>query len=193
MIPTLFQPQPSPTDASTSASISAPISKGATASTSPSTVITNPQSFVVSLGAQSTYPPSQYPGIYASALGQYPTTPYYHQYPAYAPPGTTYYGPPQTQQSTAQPQLHASASTTSTAITSTTAAVGGNQGAWSDEETERLKKLAEESKSTGTSGEMEWDWVVHEWGNGRTRFVLSCCVPYPVIDHGVLYVDTRSL
>jgi hypothetical protein len=53
------------------------------------------------------------------------------------------------------------------------AAAGLNQGAWSDEETERLKKLAEQSKNVGTSGDMEWDWVVHQWGNGRTRFVTA--------------------
>jgi hypothetical protein len=49
---------------------------------------------------------------------------------------------------------------------------GINQGTWSDEETERLKKFAEQSKSVGSSGEIEWDWVVHQWGSGRTRFVF---------------------
>ncbi|KAF8225330.1 hypothetical protein L208DRAFT_1051151, partial [Tricholoma matsutake] len=44
---------------------------------------------------------------------------------------------------------------------------GVNQGAWSDEEW--LKKLAEDSRSAGASGEIKWDWVIHQWGNGCTR------------------------
>ncbi|KAF8233349.1 hypothetical protein L208DRAFT_1091826, partial [Tricholoma matsutake] len=44
---------------------------------------------------------------------------------------------------------------------------GINQGAWSDEE--QLKKLAEDSQSAGALGEIKWDWVIHQWGNGRTR------------------------
>jgi len=131
--------------------------------------------------------------MYASP-GQYPTASYYPQYPAYASHGTYYASPSQqpatqapqtTQQHTAPtPQPSTSASTSaaaaaaanSTPVTAVTGSpatgAGVNQGVWSDEETERLKKLAEESRSIGTSGEIEWDWVVHQWGNGRTRFVL---------------------
>lgn len=62
-----------------------------------------------------------------------------------------------------------------TATITTTPATGGtvigNQGAWSEEETERLKKLAEESKSKGTSGEIEWEWLIGQWGISRTRLV----------------------
>ena len=53
-----------------------------------------------------------------------------------------------------------------------TPAAAGNQGAWSEEETEKLRKLAEESKSQGAhsaNGEIDWDWVCAAWGAGRTR------------------------
>lgn len=45
----------------------------------------------------------------------------------------------------------------------------GSQGAWTDEEQERLKQLAEQSKSIGSSDGIEWDWVVRQWGSSRTR------------------------
>jgi hypothetical protein len=45
----------------------------------------------------------------------------------------------------------------------------GSQGAWTDEEQERLKQLAEQSKSVGSSDSIEWDWVVDQWGPSRTR------------------------
>jgi hypothetical protein len=56
-------------------------------------------------------------------------------------------------------------------ITTTPATGGtvvGNQGAWSDEETERLKKIAEEHRAKAT-GEINWDVVIQEWGISRTR------------------------
>ncbi|KAI0346535.1 hypothetical protein BDW22DRAFT_1352653 [Trametopsis cervina] len=51
------------------------------------------------------------------------------------------------------------------------AAPGGTQGAWSDEETERLKKIAEQSRDHNlqNKGEIDWDWVVGVWGQSRTR------------------------
>ncbi|TFK40158.1 hypothetical protein BDQ12DRAFT_485905 [Crucibulum laeve] len=164
IIPTLYQapsqPQAPPV-ASTSASSSKP--------TSTVSVITNPQTFVVPLGAQPAYP--HYPVYAPPPAGQYPTTPYYHQYAAYHP--TAYY--PQQVQTTAPQQPAAGTSTATTSVSAppvvatTTSGAGTMQGAWSDEETERLKKLAEDSKSVGTTGEIEWDWVVHQWGHGRTR------------------------
>ncbi|KAF5379804.1 hypothetical protein D9615_005683 [Tricholomella constricta] len=183
--PTLYQPLQTPPIASTSMTPhpTASMSKSAT----PSAVISNPGTFVMPLPpAQTAYPHSQY-SMYAPP-GQYPTTPYYPY--SYVTPGS-YYSQPQLQpQAQAQPvqaqsvvaqpqpvqtQPEASsssgvtaASVTGSVITSGTAA-GGNQGAWSDEETERLKKLAEDSRGRGSTGEMEWDWVVHQWGNGRTR------------------------
>lgn len=154
------------------------------------TVITNPQSFVVSLGTQPSYP-QQYP-MYIPAA-PYPSAPYY-QYASYAAPGPAYYptsqpqqqqqqqspqqSPPQQQQQQQQPpptptiQQTQQPATTPTATT-IPATIGGNQGAWTEDETEQLRKLAEQSRNTGTSGEIEWDWVVHQWGNGRTR-----CDPY---------------
>lgn len=96
-----------------------------------------------------------------------PAVPYY-QYP-YTAPGTTYYAPAQ-QQPAAQPPTP-QASSPSTAITTASGSDNaGNQGAWSDEETERLKMFAEKSKS-GTTGEIDWDRVVSDWGNSRTRLV----------------------
>lgn len=188
VVPPMYQPAPTQPTATISAppgtAAVASTSKAATSSTTP--VISNPQSFVVSLGsAQPSYP--QYP-VYTAPPGQYPSTPYYPQYSAY---GTPYY-PPSAQQPATQPSQQQTAQTpqpsTSAPIIATTTTIttvsgspatgaGVNQGAWSDEETERLKKLAEDSRSAGASGEIEWDWVVHQWGNGRTRFVL---LPHPI-------------
>ncbi|KAI0690621.1 hypothetical protein BC835DRAFT_1417656 [Cytidiella melzeri] len=41
------------------------------------------------------------------------------------------------------------------------AAPGGTQGAWSEEETERLKRLAEQSRDNNmqNKGDIDWDWV----------------------------------
>ncbi|KZT19801.1 hypothetical protein NEOLEDRAFT_1141558 [Neolentinus lepideus HHB14362 ss-1] len=113
-------------------------------------VITNPQSFVLSLsGAQS----------------RYPTAPYYQYTGPYQPaPQATYYTTSTTGSASAtiaNPSLSAGAGGGP--------ATGGNSGTWSDEETERLKRLAEQSKTTGGSGEIEWDWVINQWGNSRTR------------------------
>ncbi|KAJ7760737.1 hypothetical protein DFH07DRAFT_939951 [Mycena maculata] len=181
-VPTFYHPQPvSSTSASAKASTSAPKPQPAPppapAPPPPSTVITNPQSFVVSLGTQPTY--SAYPG-YAPA-GQYHPGPYYAPYP-YTP---GYYPPPQPQppqsqsqpppqpQAGAKPQPPPPQASTSTLKSPPAAPAGSgngaNQGPWSDEEVERLKKLAEDSKARAASGEIEWDWVVSEWGPGRTR------------------------
>ncbi|KAG6872251.1 hypothetical protein C0995_011601 [Termitomyces sp. Mi166 len=179
--PTLYQPLQAQPVASTSTTTRQAASTTSTPATS--SVISNPTSFVMPLPtAQPTYP--QY-SMYAPP-GQYPTTPYY-QYP-YVTPGA-YYAQPQPQVSTPaqpqpaatqtqpvqtpQPQPEASTSTgitvsSASVITSGTAA-GGNQGAWSDEETERLKKLAEENRSGTQTGEIDWDRVVGQWGNSRTR------------------------
>ena len=186
-VPTLYQPithvQPQPV-ASTS-TVSAPASTSALAN--PPSVITNAQSFVVPLGAQPPYP--QYP-VYPGAPGQYATTPYYHH--QYAPYTGTYYSHPQQVQpappsTLPQPQPRAAtvahaATTQPTATITTTPATGGtvvgNQGAWSDEETERLKKIAEEHRAKAT-GEINWDVVIQEWGISRTRFAtLVCLFPF---------------
>ncbi|KAJ3515901.1 hypothetical protein NLJ89_g1467 [Agrocybe chaxingu] len=170
------QPPSATPVASTSTSTATP----ATAAAPTPGVITGAQSFVVPLGTQPGYP---YATMYGAAPGQYPTTPYYHQYAAYHP--GAYYAQPQPMP-TAQPTASTSAApaptpaptvTTTqvqpTATITTTPATGGtmigNQGAWSDEEMERLKKLAERSKAKAASGEIDWDWVVQEWGISRTR------------------------
>ena len=188
VVPALYQPIPhiqSQPVASTS-TISAP------ASTSTPNVITNAQSFVVPLGAQAAYP--QYP-VYPSAPGQYATTPYY-QYAPY-PAGGTYYpqsAPPATQPQSSEPRA-ATATTaptqptaTATATITTTPATGGtvvgNQGAWSDEETERLKKIAEEHRSKAT-GEINWDAAIQEWGISRTRFAI---LVYSFVFRQLLYL-----
>ncbi|KAF9000691.1 hypothetical protein BDQ17DRAFT_1245258 [Cyathus striatus] len=160
VIPALYNPIP-PQQASTSSSTT---SSSSTKPVITSSVITNPQSFVVPLGTQPAYP--QYPLHYAPA-GQYPTNPYY-QYSAYHP---TYYAqPPQAAVPTQPPVAATSPSCPSRpSVTSGNNVSSVNQGPWSEEETDRLKRLAEESKSIGTSGEIEWDWVVHKWGAGRTR------------------------
>jgi hypothetical protein len=136
-------------------------------------VITNPQTFVVSLGGQTPQPAAPpsvapYTGMYhpGPPSAQYPTTPYY-PYPQYHP----FYPP-----NAPQVQVQAPTATPPHATVSVMPAnaPGVNQGAWSEEETERLKKLAEEGKAQGSTGEIEWDWVVNQWGNGRTRLVGLC-------------------
>ncbi|KAF8501743.1 hypothetical protein F5888DRAFT_1675024 [Russula emetica] len=139
----------------------------------PSTVITNPSTFVMPLGMPGT---SQtiYPTVYTTTPPRYPTAPYY-QYPH--APG---YYPGMPTQSTPAPTTSASApattqfvSSTSTATTSTLNMAASNpagaSGAWTDDEVERLKRLAEQSRTSGSSNETDWDWVVGQWGNTRTR------------------------
>ena len=137
--------------------------------TVPPNVITNAQSFVVPLGSQSGFPPPQYP-VYTP--GQYPGNPYYPhpQYPFSHP----YYPPPPIQpaattSSTPQPATHATPPAASTSAAASASA--GNT--WPEEEVEKLKRLAEESKASSTSGEIDWDHVIKQLGDKRTRFVSS--------------------
>jgi len=140
----------------------------------PSTVITNPSTFVMPLGMPGTSQPI-FPTVYTTTPPRYPTAPYY-QYP-HAP---GYYPGMPTQSTSAPPTTSASASattqfvsSTSTATTSTlnmtTSNPAGASGAWADDEVERLKRLAEQSRTSGSSSETDWDWVVGQWGNTRTR------------------------
>ncbi|KAJ6468369.1 hypothetical protein C8R45DRAFT_1105731 [Mycena sanguinolenta] len=178
-VPTFYHPQPvSDTSAAPKASTSAPKPAPAPAPVSsapapaptptpnpappPSMVITNPGSFVVSLGTQ---PTTSYPYAgYATAAGQY-SSPYYTPYAYYAPQ-------PQPQVPQAQPPPKAQPpppqASTSTPVTPSPSS-SGTLGPWSDEEIERIKKLAEDSKTATASKEFEWDWVVGQWGPGRTR------------------------
>lgn len=131
----------------------------------PAAVITNPGSFVMSLSAPSASG-SPAPAVPAPAYsttfpppGRYPTTSYY----AYAT--TTHTAAPGAHPYSAQQQVMKP-------VNLSTPASSGNQGAWSEEETEKLRKLAEESKTQGTGsepGEIDWDWVCSAWGPGRTR------------------------
>ena len=128
-------------------------------------VITNAGSFVMSLSGQAV-PPSPYQTF---APGRYPTTSYYAYATQSHAPGSHPY---MAQQQVMKP------------VNLSTPAAAGNQGAWSDEETEKLRRLAEESKSQGTSdgGEIDWDWVCNSWGAGRTRYLLLCSDPIFTID-----------
>ncbi|OCH95421.1 hypothetical protein OBBRIDRAFT_788309 [Obba rivulosa] len=181
-IPSYSQMPPPPQSAPPSVS---------TSSNTPATVITNPQSFVMSLGAPAMPPPSHpqsyYPPMYAAPGARYPTAPYY----SYQPP-TTYYPPPTqptpptsapapaptastittTTPTPAAPTTSSTGTLTTFSATTGSATAGGQQGAWSEEETEKLRRLAEQSKEMGgaqNKGEIEWDWVVQQWGNSRTR------------------------
>ncbi|EIW83906.1 hypothetical protein CONPUDRAFT_135546 [Coniophora puteana RWD-64-598 SS2] len=131
---------------------------GIPAGGSPAPVISNPQSFVVPMGSQ---PTMAYPPVYGNTH-QYPTAPYY-QYPGY----TTYYSASMAQP--AQPTAQAAPHTAATSISTPLGVSAGNQGAWSDEETERLKQLAEQSRGRGAGAEIDWDWIIAQWGNTRTR------------------------
>ena len=153
-----------------SASSAQPPSNGSnTTSKSTTPIITNPQSFVVPLGTQPTYPHAQY-SMFAASATQYPTA-YYHQY-AYAPPAPAFY-PQQPILATGQSQLQTTSLSSGTTTINHVGSSGLlNQGAWSEEETQKLKKLAEESRSFGAAGDIEWDWVVSQYGNSRTRSVF---------------------
>ena len=179
VIPTYVPQQPPQPQPPTAVAAPPPSTQSAP---STSTVITNPQTFVVPLGTQptpGTYSHPQYASMYPPA--QYPAAPYY-TFPGYAaPPGATFYSPAQPQpqmqpqqqqQQQQQQQPQPPSQTQTTMVSATSAAPGINQGSWSDEETEQLKKFAEQSRSVGTTGEIEWDWVVRQWGSGRTRFVV---------------------
>lgn len=148
--------------------VSMPSSASSSIKSNTTPIITNPQSFVVPLTTQPTgYSHAQY-SVYTS--GQYPTTPYYHQYytGTYYPPPQPPPPPPSQPVPVAQPP-QASVPAVSASPPVLTNATTSAIGAWSDEETERLKRLAEESRSIGIGGEIEWDRVVHQWGNTRTR------------------------
>ncbi|KAK2460965.1 hypothetical protein APHAL10511_007435 [Amanita phalloides] len=159
-------PAPPPTSAQSNSNPSTSTSKPTTP------MITNPQSFVVSLGAQTAYPHAQYP-MFTAGTTPYPTT--YYQY-SYPPPATAFYSqqPIMAAQPQPQPQLQTqSPGSTSQPATGTLSNITStgllNQGAWSDEETEKLKKLAEEGRTFNPTGEIDWDWVVTQYGNSRTR------------------------
>ncbi|KAI0067185.1 hypothetical protein BV25DRAFT_1987639 [Artomyces pyxidatus] len=142
---------------------------GTAAQTAP--VITNPQTFVMSLGMPGTGPPTSaigYPAMYA-APSRYPTAPYYQYAPA---PGFYASAPaptPAPTSTSAPAQFANTAPSSATTINMSASNPGGASGAWADDEVERLKKLALDSRSSGTSGEIDWDWVVGQWGNSRTR------------------------
>ncbi|KAI5992122.1 hypothetical protein EDD15DRAFT_2271981 [Pisolithus albus] len=121
---------------------------------STATMITNPQSFAVPM-SHPQQPSQQFvPSMYNSPA--YPTVPYYG-YGAY---GGYYPSVPQ-----AGPSAGSSTPPTSSNAANNNSA--GNQGAWSDEETEKLKKLAEEHRNS--SGDITWDALCEKWGNSRTR------------------------
>ncbi|TFK28187.1 hypothetical protein FA15DRAFT_612696 [Coprinopsis marcescibilis] len=121
------------------------------------------QPATVPLGSQPGFPPPQYP-VYPP--GQYPANPYYAQYP-YSHP---YYPPPPihhaaTTSTTPQPTSNV---TPPAASTSASASVSAGI-AWPEDEVEKLKRLAEESKSSSNNGEVDWDHVVKQLGDKRTR------------------------
>ncbi|KAF8207083.1 hypothetical protein K438DRAFT_1713932 [Mycena galopus ATCC 62051] len=165
-------PAPAPTHIPAPAHVPAPAPTSAPAPPPP-TVITNPGSFVVSLGTQ---PTSYSYNSYTPAAGQYPGA-------YYAPYGYTpgYYAPTQPpSQPQAQPPATAQPPPpqASTSTPPAPAANGGTLGPWSDEEVERLKKLAEDSKAATGSKEIEWDWVVGQWGPARTRHQILLKATY---------------
>ncbi|KAI9568206.1 hypothetical protein HD554DRAFT_2100829 [Boletus coccyginus] len=121
---------------------------------SAASVISNPQSFVVSMGHQHPAPQQFVPGMYSTPA--YPTAPYYGYsgYSGFYP-------------SAPAPQAGPSNATGSNGSAAPVPGSAGNQGAWSDEETEKLKKLAEEHRNA--NGEIAWDALCEKWGNSRTR------------------------
>ncbi|KAI0255111.1 hypothetical protein BJV78DRAFT_1181392 [Lactifluus subvellereus] len=148
----------------------------ATTTPQPSAVITNPSTFVMPLGIPNTSQPI-YPTMYGTTQPRYPTAPYY-QYPHAAgyyqtiPPQSASAPPPSSSSAPPANQFVASTSTPATStLTMAASNPTGASGAWADEEVERLKSLAEQSRTSGSSNETDWDWVVGQWGNTRTRLV----------------------
>lgn len=131
------------------------------------------------MGHQHTPPQQFVPGMHNTPA--YPTTPYYG-YSGYS----SFYpsAPP--------PQAAPSASTGSNGSAGPIPGSAGNQGAWSDEETEKLKKLAEEHRSA--SGEIAWDALCEKWGNSRTRWCSTSSSMYwltaPALRHQILIKAT---
>ena len=114
------------------------------------------------MGHQHPTPQQFVPGMYTAPA--YPTAPYYGYggYSGFYP-------------SAPAPQAGPSTSTGSNASAGPILGSAGNQGAWSDEETEKLKRLAEEHRNA--SGEIAWDALCEKWGNSRTR----CCFTFSSI------------
>jgi hypothetical protein len=153
VIPQFYQPQPmAPPPAQP-----APANNGQ--------VISQPQSFVVPMGGTPQYSMYGAPGTSAYYPYGY-AAPYYGASTASAPGAMSHSTTP-----TKQPEQNGSTAHLNPNITSSLAGVGSNQGAWSDDETARLKKLSEQSREAGHSGDAAWDWVVQQWGQSRTRFV----------------------
>jgi len=160
----------------------------------PSAVITNPSTFVMPLGMPGSSQPI-YPTMYPTNPPRYPTAPYY-QYPhapGYYPnmPPQSAPGPPSSSSSAPPPTQFIPPAATATTSTLTMAASNpaGASGAWTDEEVERLKRFAEQSRTSGPSKETDWDWVVGQWGNTRTRFASSRINSYTTLTG--LILDTK--
>jgi hypothetical protein len=45
----------------------------------------------------------------------------------------------------------------------------GHHGSWRAEEINRLKSLAEQSKTRTATGEIEWEWTIEQFGESRSR------------------------
>lgn len=190
ILPTFFAPT-GPTSAAPGAapSPSAPGSSKplAPSAPAPAPVITNAQSFVVPLSlstssAASAFATSQY-SMYPPPQphGQYPTTSYYqlpfahHAY--YAPPPGATTGPgaastsiSATQATTPQPSSSTATQPSGGARSASVSAPPTNSGGpWLEDEIEKLKKVAEESKAASVTGEVDWDHVVRTFGDSRTR------------------------
>ncbi|TBU49829.1 hypothetical protein BD309DRAFT_986211 [Dichomitus squalens] len=131
-------------------------------------------------GATPYYPASAPPAPAASPPAVQASAP--APAPAAAPPPPPVPAPVPT--TTPQPAPQASPPTPSPAIPTNTGTIstfsaatgnvapGGHQGTWSEEETDRLKRLAEQSREMGggqNKGEIEWVWEIQQWGNSRTR------------------------
>ncbi|KAG5219619.1 hypothetical protein IMY05_C4822000200 [Salix suchowensis] len=209
VVPTLYPPQPMPTNASAGPS-STPATNGAPPVTSLPLVSRRTRRVsTFSIRAHIWQPvcpilPYSYPPgtAYFSATPQQPVAPG-AAFPPTANARTTDTRATATATTSAQATSATSASIASTAATATATAIAatepvndtfsndptmtsttpsgvsnptmitgvgpGMQGSWSDEEVDRLRRLAEDSKSYNSVGEIDWDWLCRQWGHGRTR------------------------
>jgi len=119
--------------------------------------------------------------MYAAPPGAYPPNSYYQYSYTAPPPGAAYFTQPVASSSSGSGTGTAAA----VSITTVPAAQGVHSasGAWTDDEVERLKKLAEDSKNTtlnpnaSVNGEYDWEYVVRNFGDKRTRFVQNFLSP----------------
>ncbi|VDB94285.1 unnamed protein product [Peniophora sp. CBMAI 1063] len=116
------------------------------------------------------YYPYPYPATYA--MPPPPAAPPKHDAPVSAPPSSSRQPTPGSAPVPMQPLTPHTTIPVVSVPASTSApppAPASASGTWAEDEIEKLKRLAEQSKTTNTTGDVNWDWVVQSWGPARSR------------------------